>query len=75
MPEKIMLLTATSMGVRLTPADHQSAGIGSHYIMTSTSAESNVLNVAASLGMRTRVLTRFVKDSPIAAFIKGDLRR
>lgn len=43
--------------------------------MHSTSAESNVLNVAASLGVRTKVLTRFVKDSPIAAFIKGDLRR
>ena len=72
---KYQLLTATSMGVRLTPANHQPAGIGNTYTMTSTSAESNVLNVAASLGMRTKVLTRFVKDSPIAAFIKGDLRR
>ena len=72
---KYKLLTATSMGVRLTPANHQPAGIGKTFIMTSTSAESNVLNVAASLGMRTKVLTRFVKDSPIAAFIKGDLRR
>ena len=72
---KYQLLTATSMGVRLTPANHQPAGIGNSFIMTSTSAESNVLNVAASLGMRTKVLTRFVKDSPIAAFIKGDLRR
>ena len=69
------LLTATSMGVRITPANHQPAGIGNLYTMTSTSAESNVLNVAASLGMRTKVLTRWVKDSPIAAFIKGDLRR
>ena len=72
---KYQLLTATSMGVRITPANHQPAGIGNLYTMTSTSAESNVLNVAASLGMRTKVLTRFVKDSPIAAFIKGDLRR
>ena len=72
---KYQLLTATSMGVRITPADHQPAGIGNLYTMTSTSAESNVLNVAASLGMRAKVLTRFVKDSPIAAFIKGDLRR
>ena len=75
MTNKYQLLTATSMGVRITPADHQPAGIGNLYTMTSTSAESNVLNVAASLGMRTKVLTRFVKDSPIAAFIKGDLRR
>ena len=50
-------------------------GIGNTYMMQSTSAESNVLNVAASLGMRTKALTRFVKDSPSDAFIKGDLRR
>ena len=75
MSSRIQLLTATSMGVRITPADRQPVGIGNQYTMTSTSAESNVLNVAASLGMRARVLTRFVKDSPVAAFIKGDLRR
>ena len=75
MSQKYQLLTATSMGVRICPADHQPAGIGNLYTMTSTSAESNVLNVSASLGLRTKVLTRFVKDSPIAAFIKGDLRR
>ena len=75
MNNKYQLLTATSMGVRLTPANHQPAGIGNLYVMTSTSAESNVLNVAASLGMRVKVLTRFVRDSPVAAFIKGDLRR
>ena len=75
MSKRYQLITATSMGVRITPANHQPVGIGSLYTMTSTSAESNVLNVAASLGLRARVLTRFVKDSPVAAFIKGDLRR
>lgn len=75
MSKRYSLLTATSMGVRITPANHQPAGIGNLYTMTSTSAESNVLNVAASLGLRTKVLTRWVKDSPVAAFIKGDLRR
>ena len=75
MSKRYQLLTATSMGVRITPANQQPVGIGNTYIMQSTSAESNVLNVAASLGMRTKVLTRFVKESPIAAFIKGDLRR
>ena len=75
MSKRYQLITATSMGVRITPMDRQPVGIGNAYIMHSTSAESNVLNVAASLGMRTKVLTRFVKDSPIAAFIKGDLRR
>ena len=69
------LITATSMGVRITPVNQQPVGIGNLYMMTSTSAESNVLNISASLGLKTLVLTRFVKDSPIAAFIKGDLRR
>lgn len=72
---KYQLLTATSMGVRITPVNQQPVGNGNLYMMQSTSAESNVLNVAASLGMQVKVLTRFVKDSPIAAFIKGDLRR
>ena len=75
MKKKYALVTATSMGVRLTPANQQPVGVGNQYMMQSTSAESNVLNVAASLGMNTLVLTRFVKDSPIARFIQGDLRR
>ena len=75
MDKKYALITATSMGVRITPVDQQPVGIGNLYRMTSTSAESNVLNISASLGLRTLVLTRFVKGSPIAAFIKGDLRR
>ena len=33
---KYQLLTATSMGVRITPANHQPAGIGNLYTMTST---------------------------------------
>lgn len=69
------LITLTSMGVRITPMDRQPVGIGNLYAMQATSAESNVLNIAASLGMKTRVLTGFVKGSPIAAYIKGELRR
>ncbi|MDD3411558.1 MAG: sugar kinase [Eubacteriales bacterium] len=72
---RYQLITATSMGVRITPAFQQPVGVGNLYLMQSTSAESNVLNVSASLGLRTKVLTRFVQDSPIAAFIKSDLRR
>ena len=75
MSHQYRLLTATSMGVRITPANQQPVGVGNNYVMYSTSAESNVLNVAASLGMRTKVLTRFVKNSPIATFIKGELHR
>ncbi len=73
--KKIDLITATSMGVRITPEDRQPVGIGNRYIMQATSAESNVLNVSASLGLNTKVLTAFVAGSPIAAYIKGELRR
>lgn len=69
------LITCTSMGVRLTPADRQGVGIDNRYLMQATSAESNVLSVAASLGMRTRVLTAFVAHSPIADFIRRELGR
>ncbi|MDI9504489.1 MAG: PfkB family carbohydrate kinase [Candidatus Excrementavichristensenella sp.] len=69
------LITATSMGVRITPPFRQPVGIGNEYVMQSTSAESNVLNISASLGLKTKVLTAFVKDSPIAAFIRRDLAR
>ncbi|MBR4236462.1 MAG: sugar kinase [Clostridia bacterium] len=73
--KKYDLITATSMGVRITPENQQPVGIGNRYIMQATSAESNVLNISASLGLNTKVLTAFVAGSPIAAFIKGELRR
>ena len=73
--KKYDLITATSMGVRITPEERQPVGIGNRYIMQATSAESNVLNVSAALGLNTKALTAFVKGSPIAAFIKGELRR
>ena len=69
------LITATSMGVRITPENQQPVGIRNRYIMQATSAESNVLNVSAALGLKTKALTAFVAASPIAAFIKGELRR
>ncbi|MDR0447737.1 MAG: sugar kinase [Treponema sp.] len=69
------ILTPTSMGVRITPLDRQPVVSGNLYQMQATSAESNVLTISASLGLRTKALTAFVKDSEIALFIKGDLRR
>lgn len=63
------------MGVRITPIDRQPVHTGSLFKMQATSAETNVLSISASLGLKTKVLTTFVKDSPIATFIKGDLRR
>ncbi len=75
MQRKYDLIAATSMGVRITPDARQPVGTGTLYQMQSTSAESNVLNVPASLGMNVKALTAFVRDSPVAAFIKSDLRR
>ncbi len=72
---KYDLIAPTSMGIRLSPQERQMVGVGNTLTMYATSAESNVLNISASLGLSTCVLTAFVKDSPIAAFIKGELRR
>ena len=72
---KYALVVPTSMGVRITPLNRQPVHVSRTFTMQATSAESNVLGVAASLGLRTKVLTTFVKDSPIARFIKDDLRR
>ena len=69
------LVVPTSMGVRITPANRQPVHVSTDFTMQATSAESNVLNISASLGLRTKVLTAFVAESPIALFIKGDLRR
>jgi 2-dehydro-3-deoxygluconokinase len=43
-------------------------------IMQATSAETNVASVASYLGLPVKVLTTFVKGSPIAQFIKDDLK-
>ena len=56
------LITATSMGVRITPLDRQPVGIGNTFVMQSTSAESNVLNVSASLGLPYHLVTGDVED-------------
>ena len=64
----------TSMGVRITPEDRMAVHNSKRFILQCTSAESNVLNVASSLGHECLVLTKFVKGSPIADFIKSELR-
>jgi len=69
------LIAVTSMGVRITPFSRQPVATSNLFEMQATSAETNVLNIAASLGMRTTILTRFVKDSPIASFIMSELRK
>ncbi len=64
----------TSMGVRITPEDRMAVHNSTHFLLQATSAESNVLNVASSLGRECLALTKFVKGSPIAEFIKSQLR-
>jgi len=64
----------TSMGVRITPINRMAIHNSDQFLMQATSAESNVLNVSSSLGHECLVLTKFVKGSPIADFIKAQLR-
>lgn len=68
------LACPTSMGVRITPENRMAVHNSSRFIMQATSAETNVLNVASSLGRDTLAITSFVQGSPIAAFIKSQLR-
>lgn len=72
---KYDLIAPTSMGIRLSPAGRQPVGVSLQYTMRATSAESNVLNIAACLGLSAKALTAFVQGSPVSAFIKGELRR
>ena len=67
------LITATSMGVRLTPIDRQPMHSSQTLTIQVTSAETNVASVPAALGMPVKVLTKFVKDSPIARMIRDNL--
>lgn len=70
---KYALVVPTSMGVRLTPDNGQPVHASNHFAMQATSAETNVASVSSYLGLPVHVLTTFVQDSPIAAFIKHDL--
>ena len=64
----------TSMGLRITPQNRMAVHNSNLFYLQATSAESNVLNVSSSLGKECLVLTRFVEGSPMAAFIKAQLR-
>ncbi|MDR1344579.1 MAG: sugar kinase [Tannerellaceae bacterium] len=69
------VVVPTSMGIRLTPtAQGQPVHKSDLLFMQATSAESNVVSVPAYLGMPVKVLTTFVKGSPVAQFIKDNLR-
>ncbi|MHC4283326.1 MAG: sugar kinase, partial [Planctomycetota bacterium] len=62
------LVVPTSMGVRITPINGQPVYCSNTFILQATSAESNVASVSSYLGLPVKVLTTFVKDSPIARF-------
>ena len=68
------LLVPTSMGVRITPVNAQPVHSSHLFEMQATSAETNVASISSYLGLPVKVLTTFVKDSPIAKFIKADLK-
>jgi 2-dehydro-3-deoxygluconokinase len=61
------------MGIRITPVNGQPVQSSEIFHMQATSAESNVASISSYLGLPVKVLTTFVKDSPIAAFIKNNL--
>ncbi len=71
---KYSMLVPTSMGVRLTPEHRQPVYSSDVFRMHATSAETNVASVSSFLGLPVKVLTTFVKDSPIADYIKSDLK-
>jgi len=70
---KYSLVIPTSMGVRLTPQNGQPVHSSDTFFMQATSAESNVASIPSFLGLPVKILTNFVKESPIARFIKDDL--
>lgn len=67
------LLVPTSMGVRITPANAQPVYSTPSFTMQVTSAETNVASVSSYLGLPVKVLTTFVKGSPIARLIQDNL--
>ncbi|HZK38832.1 MAG TPA: PfkB family carbohydrate kinase [Clostridia bacterium] len=68
------MVVPTSMGVRICPPDGQPVQASENFFMHATSAETNVASISSYLGLPVKVLTTFVKGSPIAQFIKSDLR-
>ncbi len=71
---KYNLMVPTSVGLRITPKDRQPVHVSREFTLQANSAESNVLGVSAALGLKTKMLTAFVKDSPLAEFIKSEYR-
>ncbi len=71
---KYSLVVPTSMGLRISPANGQPVHSSDTFKMQATSAETNVASIASYLGLPVKVLTTFVKGSPVAHFIKDNLK-
>lgn len=71
---KYAMVVPTSIGVRITPVNGQPVHSSDMYMMQATSAETNVASISSYLGLPVKVLTTFVKGSPIANFIKSNLK-
>ena len=67
------LVVPTSMGVRITPVNGLPVHCSDLFHLHVTSAESNVASISSFLGLPVKVLTTFVKESPIARMIKDNL--
>ena len=67
------LVVPTSMGIRITPLNGQPVHCSHTFTLQATSAESNVASVASFLGLPVKILTTFVKDSPVAQIIRDNL--
>jgi len=70
---KWSLVVPSSMGVRITPVNAQPVHCSDMFQMQVTSAETNVASISSYLGLPVKVLTTFVKESPIARMIKDNL--
>jgi len=71
---KYAMVVPTSMGLRITPENDQPVHCSDNFKMQATSAETNVASISSFLGLPVKVLTTFVKDSPLAQFIKSNIR-
>lgn len=67
------MIIPTSMGIRITPLHGQPVHSSEFFRMDVTSAESNVGSTASYLGLPVKILTAFVKGSPIARKIRDNL--
>ncbi len=67
------LVVPTSMGIRITPLNGQPVYSSELFSLQATSAETNVASISSYLGLPVKVLTTFVKDSPVAQIIKNSL--